>query len=136
MHIAAICISYIAFLAASVAALLYLIQDNALKRKSKGTISSRLPNLAFLDKIIYRSIGSGFPILTLSILSGFIWARDLYGSYGWGHNSRQIFSIILWLIYAVILHVRLSAKMRGRKIAFLSLFAFFVILLSIFGTCH
>lgn len=135
IHIAAIYISYAAFLAASLAALLYLIQDNAIKTKRKGVISSRLPSLSFLDKFTYRSIGLGFPILTLSILSGVIRAGDIYGTYWWSYSSRQLFSIVLWLTYAVILHVRLSARMRGRKIAFLSLFAFFVILLSIFGAC-
>ncbi len=135
MHVAAICISYIAFAVASVAAVLYLIQDNAIKTKRGGSILSRLPDLSFLDKLNYRSIGLGFPILTLSILAGLIWARNVYGTYWQGCNSRLFYSIVLWLVYAMILHVRLSAKMRGRKVAFFSIFAFFVIIISLFGTC-
>jgi len=136
LHIAAIYLSYIAFFMASVAAALYLIQDKLLKNKRREAIFNRLPDLAFLDKFNYNSIGLGFPILTLSILSGFIWSEHTYGIYWPGYNSRQVYSLVLWLIYAAILHVRLSAKLRGRKVALLTLFAFLVIILSLFGTCH
>ena len=136
LHIATVYLSYIAFFAASLAAILYIIQDKAIKNKRTGAIFNRLPSLSFLDKINYRGIGLGFPILTLSIFSGFIWAKNICGVYGWGYNYRQLSSIVLWLVYALILHVRLSAKLRGRPVARLSIFAFFIIILSLFGTCH
>ncbi len=135
LHIVTIYLSYAAFFVASGGALLYLIQNNALKNKQAGVIFSRLPNLAFLDKLNYRGVGFGFPILTLSIFSGFIWSKSIYGIFWWHYNSRQVYSLILWLIYAVLLHVRLSEKVRGRKVALLSLLAFFVIILSLLGTC-
>ncbi len=135
IHSITIHISYIAFLASSIAAVLYLVQDHALKAKLSGVIFNRLPSLSFLDKLNYRAIGLGFPLLTLSVLSGIIWAKSIHGIYWWGYNSRQFYSMILWLVYAVILHVRLSAKLRGRKVALLSIAAFFIIILTLFGTC-
>lgn len=135
LHIVTAGLAYIILFAASMAAVLYLIQDNALKNKRSGVILNRLPSLSLLDKINYRSIGLAFPVLTLSIFCGLLWSRNVYGTYWWGYDSRQFGSIILWLLYAVILHVRLSAKMRGRKVAGLSMFAFFIIILSLFGTC-
>lgn len=135
LHVLTIYLSYVAFFVATAAAALYLIQNNALKNKQSGIIFSRLPGLSFLDKLNYRSIGLGFPMLTFSVISGFIWAKNIYGVYWWSYNSRQFLSLILWLIYAVILHVRLSAKLRGKKVALLSIFAFFVIILSLFGVC-
>ena len=137
LHIVTVYLSYIAFLVASIAAVSYLIQNSALKNKQTGVIFSRLLNLSFLDKLNYRSIGLGFPILTLSIFCGFLWSKNVHGIYwgGGGYNSRQLFSIVIWLIYAVILHIRLSAKMRGRKVAFLSIFAFFIVIFSLFGSC-
>lgn len=135
LHSVTIFLSYVIFFVASAAAALYLIQNRALKNKQAGIIFSRLPGLSFLDKLNYRSIGLGFPVLSVSIISGFIWAKSIYGVYWWGYNSRQFFSLVLWLTYAVVLHVRLSAKLRGRKVALLSLFAFFVIVISLFGTC-
>jgi ABC-type transport system involved in cytochrome c biogenesis permease subunit len=136
LHIATIWLSYFVFLVASIAALLYLVCDHALKHKRTGVIFSRLPDLSFLDKLNYRGIGLGFPILTLSILSGFVWAQSVHGAYWWNVNSRQVYSLVLWLAYALILHVRLSAKMRGRKVSVLSLLASFVIILSLCGHCH
>lgn len=134
-HIVTIYLSYIAFLASAAAAVLYLIQNSALKNKQTVIIFSWLPDLSFLDKLNYRSIGLGFPILTFSIFCSFLWSKNVYGIYWWGYDSRQLCFIVLWLVYAVILHMRLSANMRGRKVAFLSIFAFFVVILSLFGAC-
>lgn len=135
IHILTICLSYIAFFVASIAAALYLIQDNFLKNKQTGIVFDRLPGLSFLDRLNYGAIGSGFPILTLSIISGFIWAKYARGT-SWGYDHREIYSIALWLIYALILHVRLSAKMRGRKVAQLSILAFCIIIFSLLGSCR
>jgi ABC-type transport system involved in cytochrome c biogenesis permease subunit len=135
LHAITIFFSFIAFSVASVAAALYLIQDNLLKNKKVGLISNQLPNLLFLDKLNYRSIGLGFPILTLSIIIGFIWNKYVRGIY-WSYNPREIYSLILWLIYALILHVRLSAKLRGKKVAQWSLFAFCIIIFTLFGNCR
>lgn len=135
MHVWSICASYLAFYAASIAAILYLVQDNAIKNKRTGIIFSRLPDLSLLDKLIYRSVGLGFPLLTISIICGAIWTKHLYGTYWWGYGPRQFSSMLLWVIYAVMLHVRLSEKMRGRNIAFLSVLALLVIVVSLLGTC-
>ncbi len=79
MHVIAIYLSYMVFFVASFAALLYLIQDNNLKYKHLGTIFRRLPDLAFLDRLNYKSIGLGFPMLTLAIIAGVRWAKDTRG---------------------------------------------------------
>lgn len=128
LHRASICLSYLSFFFALVAALLYLIQDYLLKNKRTETIFNKLPNLSFLDKLNYRSISFGFPLLTFSLVIGFV--------SGDSRNIAQIYSFIIWLIYAVILHVRLSEKMRGRKVAWLSLLAFGVIIISLFGSSY
>lgn len=136
LHIAGIYLSYFIFFIATAAAAAYLIQDGLIKSKRMGIIFNRLPDLSFLDKLNYRSIGLGFPLLTLSIISGFIWSRNIGGAY-WGvHNLRQIYSLVAWLIYAVILHTRLSAKLRGRKVALLSLFAFCVLVFTLLASCR
>ncbi|MDO8663101.1 MAG: cytochrome c biogenesis protein CcsA [Candidatus Omnitrophota bacterium] len=135
LHIITITLSYFVFFIASLCAVLYLIQDNLLKHKQIGVIFNRLPDLFSLDKFHYRAIGLGFPILTLSILSGFIWVKHIRGAY-WNINPRMVYSLSLWLVYALILHVRLSAKLRGRKVAQLSLFAFCIIIAALFSSCR
>lgn len=134
LHIAAIHLSYIIFFVASFAALLYLIQDIRLKAKKTAIIFSRLPDLSSLDKLNYRAITLGFPILTFSIVAGVFWAHDIRTIY-WSWSAREAYSLVLWLIYALILHMRLSEKLRGRKVALLSLAAFGIIILSLFNRC-
>ncbi|MDP1854036.1 MAG: cytochrome c biogenesis protein CcsA [Candidatus Omnitrophota bacterium] len=134
LHIIAIHISYLAFFSAFLSALLYLIQDNNLKNKKLNSMFSRLPDLSVLDRWNYISIGLGFPVLTLSIVGGLLWLKGIAGIY-WVWNTRVIYSLVLWLLYAIILHVRLSAKMRGRKVAYLSILAFFIIVFSFFSAC-
>lgn len=135
VHILSIYLSYAAFFVATFAAVLYLIQDNNIKNKQPRAVSSCLPNLSFLDRLNYRSVGLGFPMLTLAIVSGFLLAKDIFGSY-WNWNPRQIYSIVLWLLYGIILHVRLSVKLRGKKVALLSVLAFFVIIFTLLSTCR
>jgi ABC-type transport system involved in cytochrome c biogenesis permease subunit len=135
LHIITVHFSYIIFFVASIAAALYLVQDNLLKNKQAGVIFNRLPDLFFLDKLNYRAIGIGFPVLTLSIISGFIWAKHIRGAY-FDFHSREVYSFALWLVYALILHVRLSAKLRGRKVAQLSIFAFCIIIFTLFSRCR
>jgi ABC-type transport system involved in cytochrome c biogenesis permease subunit len=134
LHIIAIYLSYIAFFVAFLAALLYLIQDRNLKSKRLGVIFGRLPDLSLLDRLNYKSIGLGFPILTLAIISGSFWAKDIWGSY-WNWNPREVYALVLWLLYAVILHVRLSFKLRGKKVAVLSILAFFIMSFTLFSRC-
>lgn len=133
-HIITIHLSYLVFFAATAAAFLYLLQDNNLKRKNVSAILNRLPNLDTLDKLNYRFIGLGFPLLTLAIIIGSLWSKDITGFY-WSWNLRWVYSLAVWLIYALTLHVRLSAKLRGRKVAFLSLAAAGVIILSLLSNC-
>lgn len=137
IHSITICLSYAAFFVASLAAALYLIQDSAIKKKLAGAVFFyRLPSLSFLDRINYRSIGLGFPLLTIALLSGLIWEKSIHGAYWPGYNTRHLSSLVLWLVYAVILHVRLSARLRGRKVALLSIAAFVVCVATLFGTCR
>lgn len=136
LHVVSISLSYIAFFFACLAALLYLIQDNNLKNKRVNVIASRLPDLSFLDKFNYKSIGLGFPILTLALASGFLrlgYAGAIFPS--GGNNPRVVYSLVLWLLYAVILHARLSSRLRGRKVAYLSIAAFMVIIFTVFSRC-
>ncbi|MDO8489109.1 MAG: cytochrome c biogenesis protein CcsA [Candidatus Omnitrophota bacterium] len=136
LHIAGISLSYFIFFVATIAAVAYLIQDGLIKGKRMGLIFNRLPDLSLLDKLNYRSISLGFPLLTLAIISGFIWSRNIHGAYWGANNLRQIYSLVLWLIYAVILHARLSAKLRGKKVALLSIFAFCVLVFSLLASCR
>lgn len=75
------------------------------------------------DNYSYRSIGLGFPLLTMGLLSGAVWANQTWGSY-WSWDPKETWALITWFIFAIYLHTRLSKGWSGRKSAWLALFGF------------
>ncbi len=121
-----------AFAIAFCIAMMYIIQERQLKHKSPGGFYRRLPPLDVLDELSYRAIVMGFPLLTLAMVTGAIWADSAWGSY-WGWEPKEIWSLITWLIYASYLHARLVTGWRGRKAAYLAVFGFLIVLFTFLG---
>lgn len=111
---------------------MYLVQEHYVKSKRPSGLFQRLPSLQSLDEINYRLITIGFPLLTLAIITGALWAENAWGSY-WSWDPREVWSLIIWLIYAIVLHARLMAGWRGKRAAILSIIGFLTILISFFG---
>ncbi len=121
-----------AFAMAAGIGVMYLIQERYVKSKHPSGLFQRLPNLQILDEINFRLITIGFPLLTLAIISGALWAQSAWGSYLSG-DPRIVLAIITWLIYAIVLHTRLLAGWRGKRAAILSIIGFITILIAFFG---
>jgi len=113
--------------------LMYLIQEHFVKSKHIGGLFRRLPSLQILDEINYRLISIGFPFLTLAIITGAFWAERAWGSYWRWDEPKEVWSLITWLIYALVLHVRLTVGWRGKRAAILSIIGFSVVLFTFFG---
>ncbi|UCG37778.1 MAG: c-type cytochrome biogenesis protein CcsB [bacterium] len=111
---------------------MYLIQERQLKRKRPGAFYYRLPSLEVLDSLNYRALTVGFPLLTLGIITGSIWAQYAWGAY-WQWDPKETWSLITWLIYAAVLHARLTAGWRGRKAAWFSIVGFLAVLFTFLG---
>jgi ABC-type transport system involved in cytochrome c biogenesis permease subunit len=92
----------------------------------------RLPSLDVLDSMNYRALTIGFPLLTLGIITGSVWAQYAWGSY-WSWDPKETWSLITWLIYAAVLHARLTVGWRGRKAAWFSIFGFLAVLFTFLG---
>ena len=128
-------ISYAAFTIAFGVAVIYLIQRHFLKTKHFSGLFQKLPPLDTLDEISYRCFAIGFPLLTIAIISGAIWSEKAVGSY-WVWDPKQTWSLITWLIYAALLHGRLTIGWRGKRAAILSIIGFIVLLTTFFGMKH
>ena len=127
--------SYASFTIAAGVAVMYLIQRRFLKAKHFGTLFQRIPPLETLDEISYRCLAVGFPLLTVAIISGSIWSEQALGSY-WNWDPKQTWSLITWLIYAALLHGRLTIGWRGKRAAVMSIVGFVVLLITFFGMKH
>lgn len=114
------------------AAIMYLMMEKQLKRKTLGAIFKRLPSLNVLDEINYRCLTIGFPLLTLGIITGSIWAEYAWGSY-WSWDPKEVWSLITWFLYAALLHGRLTVGWRGRKAAILAIAGFCAVLFTFLG---
>ncbi|GAB4256461.1 MAG: c-type cytochrome biogenesis protein CcsB [Deferrisomatales bacterium] len=121
-----------AFALAAAAGVMYLIQERQLKRKRLGALFHRLPNLDVLDELNYRLLTIGFPLLTVGIITGAIWAQQAWGTY-WSWDPKETWSLITWLLYAALLHGRLTVGWRGRRAAIWAIIGFASVLFTFLG---
>jgi ABC-type transport system involved in cytochrome c biogenesis permease subunit len=120
------------FALASCAGLMYLIQDSLLKNKRGGSFIRLLPSLGDLDRINHLCLMWGVPLLTLGIMAGSFWARIVWGSH-WQWDAKQIWTLLVWLSYAFLLHQRLALGWQGRRAALWSLTALLILALLLFA---
>jgi cytochrome c-type biogenesis protein CcsB len=113
IHIGSALISYAGFFLAFASALGYLIQERMLKSKRISAMQKRLPPLDMLDSLAYRMIAVSFPMLTLGIITGALWAQQAWGSY-WTWDPKESWALVTWLLYAAYLHVRVIQGWRGK----------------------
>jgi len=117
---------------AFLAAVMYLLQERQIKKKRLGSIYSRLPSLATLDRINYDAIMYGFPFLTIGMITGSIYAQVALGRY-WQWDPKEVWSLVVWLFYAALLHQRLAVGWQGRRAAVMSIICFGVLLFTFVG---
>jgi ABC-type uncharacterized transport system permease subunit len=99
------------------AAILYLVQERLLKKKRIDGVSRRLPPLDALDRAEHRFLLAGFPLLTIGIVTGTLWARGVE----MGTRSdvlRAAFGYVTWVVIAGVLFLRAAAGWRGRRAAY------------------
>lgn len=131
-HVVIIFMGEAAFALACGVGILYLFQENAIKTKKRGFFYKRLPSLDFLDSMGYTCIVTGFSLLTVGLIGGFVYAKALWGHF-WSWDPKEVWSGITWLFYAALLHERLAVGWRGRKSAIMSIVGFGVILFTFLG---
>ncbi|MBU8909678.1 MAG: cytochrome c biogenesis protein CcsA [Desulfobacterales bacterium] len=112
--------------------ILYLLQEKGIKTKSPGFFFKRLPSLDFLDNVGYTCLTTGFALLTIGLVTGFIYAKTIWGTF-WSWDPKEVFSVGTWLVYAVLLHLRLNSGWRGRKSAIMTIIGFFIIIFTFLG---
>lgn len=112
--------------------IMYLIQERNVKSKHLSMLFQKLPSLQTLDEINYHLVTLGFPLLTLSMITGVIWANSAWGTY-WRWDPKEVWSLITWLVYALVLHLRLTSGWRGKKAAILSIIGFAIVIFAFFG---
>lgn len=122
IHVSAAIISGGVFLLANCIAATYLLLDNYERKGGRPKWANRLPSLESLDQLSYRLVALVFPLWTFAIIAGAIWAESAWGRY-WGWDPKETWAFITWVAYASYLHARVTVGWKGRKAAWLCLFA-------------
>ena len=132
VHIASAFLGDGFFAVAAAAGAMYLIQERQLKRKRFGWLFGRLPALQSLDRLSHACLVWGFPLLTLGMLTGAFYAHLTTGVF-WRWDGKEVWSLITWLVYAALLHQRLTVGWQGRRAALGALAGFAVLVFTFAG---
>lgn len=131
LHIATLFLSLALMALAFAAGSLFLFLEARIKSKQymKGFWQD-MPALAMLDKINAFATVVAYPLYTLGIVSGLIWAKPVFGATVTG-DPKEVISIVIWLLFSVLFNNRLTKGWRGRKPARLAVYIFILCLFSI-----
>jgi cytochrome c-type biogenesis protein CcsB len=120
IHVIAAIIATGAFTLGGMCSALYLVKERW-PRTREGGYLSRLPDLAALDRMAYRTQAFAFPVWTFAaLIAGPIWAQHAWGR-AWGWDPKEIWAFITWVVYAAYLHARATAGWKGRAAAIIAL---------------
>nr|YP_009315303.1 Cytochrome c biogenesis protein ccs1 [Yamadaella caenomyce]SCW23758.1 Cytochrome c biogenesis protein ccs1 [Yamadaella caenomyce] len=103
-------------------------QERFININSSGntSVTNKVNLLENIDNLSYRIIGIGFPLLTIGIISGAVWANEAWGSY-WSWDPKETWALITWIVFASYLHSRLTKLWTGKKPAMIASLGFFVV---------
>jgi len=132
IHIPLMILSVASLAISFLMAIMYLLQEKQLKSKHPAFFFDRLPSIEVCEDLSYRSLWFGFFLLTFGIITGSIWSKYLRDVY-WSWDHKEVWSIITWALYAVLIHGRMLAAWRGRKAAYLAIVGFVFILFAFAG---
>jgi cytochrome c-type biogenesis protein CcsB len=120
IHVIAAIIATGAFTIGGMCSALYLVKERWPNTREGGYLS-RLPDLAGLDRMAYRTQAFAFPVWTFAaLIAGPIWAEHAWGRY-WGWDPKEVWAFITWVVYAAYLHARATAGWKGRAAAIVAL---------------
>lgn len=86
-----------------------------------------LPDSATLENLAYRVIIIGFILWTFTLMAGAIWAEAAWGRY-WGWDTKEVWTFIIWVVYAGYIHARATRGWRGSRSAWLAIIGFSAVL--------
>lgn len=93
-----------------------------------------LPNALTLENLSYRVNIVGFILWTFTLIAGAIWAEKAWGRY-WGWDTKEVWTFIIWVIYAGYIHARATRGWRGSRSAWLAIIGFAAVMFN-FGVVN
>lgn len=98
----------------------------------RGAFMDRLPSSEELERSSYRLHAVAFPLWTFTLLAGAIWAESAWGRY-WNWDPKEVWTFVVWVVYAGYLHARTTRGWDGRRAAYLALAGYACVLFNFLG---
>jgi ABC-type uncharacterized transport system permease subunit len=127
VHVTLLLAAYAALIFSLLASLLYLVQERRLKNKEAPSFLEWLPPLDTMDQIAQTTLVLGFYCMTGGLLIGSLIAQEHVGA-AYFLDPKVLLSFVMWVLYVVMLFVRRSTGLRGRRAVYLSSAVFVVML--------
>lgn len=93
----------------------------------KRSFLRTVPNADALESLAYRFAIIGFIFWTFTLIAGSIWANDAWGRF-WGFDTKEVWTFVIWVLYAGYIHARATRGWRGTRSAWLSIIGFTAVL--------
>jgi cytochrome c-type biogenesis protein CcsB len=109
-------------------AALSVVQLVQARREARGLRAiPAVPTAEKLESLAYRLIVVGFVFWTFTLIAGSIWAEHAWGRY-WGWDTKEVWTFIVWVIFAGYIHARATRGWRGSRSAILAIVGFSAVL--------
>jgi len=131
LHVITSILAYALLTLASVQALALAVQDNHLRSHHPGGFIRALPPLQTMETLLFELIGVGFILLSVALLSGFIYLEDMFAQ---NVAHKTILSMLAWIAFGVLLWGRFRFGWRGRTAIRWTLVGFAVLMVAYFGS--
>jgi cytochrome c-type biogenesis protein CcsB len=98
-------------------------------------LRERLPSLASLDNLMYKTACLAFAGLAMLLITGAIWANESWGR-PWGFDSKETGALVAWLTYGAFLHSRISRGWTGKSSAYFAVVGFLLVIFTYLGVSY
>lgn len=131
LHVLTSLVAYSLFSLAALQALWLALASRGLRRHRPGWMLSYLPPLARMESLLFRLLGAGFLLLSVSLVSGSLYVHDLFAQH---LIHKTVLSIAAWLVFGCLLAGRWLRGWRGRTAIRFTFAGFALLLLAYFGS--
>jgi cytochrome c-type biogenesis protein CcsB len=128
-HVATLLVSYAAFMLSFLFCVAWFWKDMT------GNRPGLLPRKEFFDYLCYRAVQVGWPLLTIGVVLGAVWADTAWGN-PWSWDPKETWALITWLMYTIYLHLRLNLGWQGRSTIVAAMLGFLMVLITYFGVTY
>ncbi len=135
LHAAILFLSYAAFFVALISGIAFLKQEQRLKHKDPKLVGARILPLEAWDRINWTSVVAGFILYSIGMVQSLGLAHKEWGAF-FNADPVELCALGTWVSYAAVLVLRLKVGLKGRRVIFLSVMSFGLVLFTLFALSY